>query len=425
MKIYKEFHTENLPMLSKETDKCKIFDWKKIITEQIPIHFVYGEIEGDIYVISENRENKTVTIKINGYTDGYIINRHDLIRGRIASALNLYSKDYKYNVGDVVKTPYGEVIIKEQKRIFSQTYIQQGGHSYYVKGYTIYCEKHKCIRDVKENQLKIGVGCPLCSGSKLMVINGSNDFATTHPELVKYLVNKEDAKMYSKGSNKVLDMQCPDCGFKTKYTLRALTTYKFPCACSENMNYPNRLMMNILLQIGAEFYSEVTFKTLDWIPKYLRYDFYVKTDKQDFLIEMDGHQHYNTISSYGDKNLEWRKKFDDLKNQLARDNGVFLIRINCNYYSLETRHNYIVKNILNSPLFTSLDFSKVNFEEAERKSLPSVVLKIAEDYKNGETNIKKLSEKYNLNESTIHKYLVIATAAELCNYDINLKKYVV
>lgn len=53
-----------------------------------------------------------------------------------------------------------------------------------------------------------GNGCPICSGHRVQT--GDNDLGTTHPELAEQLVDPEQAKHVSKGSEKKLAWRCRD-----------------------------------------------------------------------------------------------------------------------------------------------------------------------------------------------------------------------
>lgn len=69
------------------------------------------------------------------------------------------------------------------------------------------CKKgHVWIAAVCDRTRKIATGCPYCAGKK--VLNGYNDIATTHPTIVKHLVNKECAYLYSAGSHEVVSWLC-------------------------------------------------------------------------------------------------------------------------------------------------------------------------------------------------------------------------
>ena len=48
--------------------------------------------------------------------------------------------------------------------------------------------------------------CPYCSGRK--ALPGTNDLATTHPELAKQLVNQQLATQLTSGSNKKVEWRC-------------------------------------------------------------------------------------------------------------------------------------------------------------------------------------------------------------------------
>lgn len=418
----KEVFLEKLP-LKNPGGKIKIYDWEEIIKKDIPIPFIYDDIKGEIHILEEYKKEKAVKVFIEGYTDGGIIKKNDIVRCRIAALLKKFTKEYKYNVGNVLSTKHGDITITEQCKVPYEGRGKDSGKIFSIKGYKVYCKKHNLSTILSEEKIKSGIGCPLCSGSNSYCEEGINDIATTNPELVKYFVNEEDTKKYKRGSDKFVLMRCPDCGFTLNYPIKALSQYKFPCACSDNINYPNRLMMNILLQTGVEFYAEVSNKVFDWLPPHLRYDFYVKTEKYQFLIEMDGHLHSHSIKKYDYKSLEWRKKLDTVKNKLAREHGIILIRIQCDYPSLEERHNYIVKQILNSPIATMIDLSNVNFIEAEKKSLPSIVFKICDEYNSGQLHLGLIAQKYNLNVGTIRKYLVILQSIGLCNYCENVNKH--
>jgi hypothetical protein len=49
----KEIFLEKLPVLNPG-GKIKKYDWQSIIVNKTPIHFIYGDIENDIYVLFGN-----------------------------------------------------------------------------------------------------------------------------------------------------------------------------------------------------------------------------------------------------------------------------------------------------------------------------------------------------------------------------------
>lgn len=102
--------------------------------------------------------------------------------------------NYIYNIGDVVNNSI----------ILEQLYIKENnGNDYRRKHY-----KCKCLKDgyeyiFKESELKRGKKCPRCIC-----------FATTDPNVVKFLLDKEDGYKYTRGSNKHIWVVCPFCGHK-------------------------------------------------------------------------------------------------------------------------------------------------------------------------------------------------------------------
>lgn len=60
--------------------------------------------------------------------------------------------------------------------------------------------------------------------------------------------------------------------------------------------------LNVLLQVGADFEMEKSFPDLIGDKKPLRFDFYVKGVKGDFLIEIDGTQ-YRKNKRFTSENL--------------------------------------------------------------------------------------------------------------------------
>lgn len=75
-------------------------------------------------------------------------------------------------------------------------------------------------------------GCPVCKG--LLVVKGYNDLATTVPWVIPYLVNADDAYLYSKNSNKEVLTKCPDCG-KEQYKRISVLSSKdnHKCFCTD------------------------------------------------------------------------------------------------------------------------------------------------------------------------------------------------
>ena len=97
---------------------------------------------------------------------------------------------YWYNVGDVING----------LEVLEQTYAVDT-NGWRKKAYIVKCLKCNYIYDRPklENNLK-KYGCEVCNGKK--VVQGINDIKTTHPWMVKYFKNQEEANNFTYCSNK-------------------------------------------------------------------------------------------------------------------------------------------------------------------------------------------------------------------------------
>jgi hypothetical protein len=232
----------------------------------------------------------------------------------------------------------------------------------------------------------------------------------TAPEMVKYLTNKDDALKFTKASHDITSWTCPLC--KYKFDEKISNVYKniyqrehFVCPrCSTGKSYPNRLMSEVLNQLQIDYISEYT---PEWTEG-RRYDFYFVFNDTKYIIEMDGGFHNGNRMS--ELSFEEAKSIDDFKDDLALKNNIIVIRINCNYEGND-RLSYIQNNILKELSFL-FDFSKVNFDECNKRANMSILTLFSEaweKYKDVELVRKelhythdntirylKLTEKYNM-----------------------------
>lgn len=93
-----------------------------------------------------------------------------------------------------------------------------------IDGYTWNADPRKLFR---------GVQCAVCANRK--VISGINDIATTRPDLVKYFKNQDESTKYTVGSEKIIDVICPECGYEDTIRIGNLSRFGFSCnGCYEN-----------------------------------------------------------------------------------------------------------------------------------------------------------------------------------------------
>ena len=114
----------------------------------------------------------------------------------------------------------------------------------------------------------------------------------THPELLKYFINQEDAFKYTIGSRKKFYFRCPECGKIKSTPIPAynLFFFGFKCEfCKDTSSIPNKFIREVAKQLFE--LKEIDEYKLEYIPKWgkpYRYDCYMKKDKFNILIEMDG-----------------------------------------------------------------------------------------------------------------------------------------
>lgn len=312
-----------------------------------------------------------------------------------------YKPNYFYNVGDIVN----DVIILEQLYIESEYKNQHGRTKHY---------KCKCLKDgyeyvVLEVHLKKGNGCPVCAGKRILI--GYNDLATTNSEIIKYLLNKEDGNKYIKGSYKSIWAVCPHCGYKKFIKVRELVyNGGLLCPkCSDGLSYPNKFAYNVFEQLHEQYVSYSSEYSPDWAGR-MRYDNYiVLKDGQELVVEMDGGFHYNEYGKRAAKN-------DVVKDALAKEHGIQVIRINCFYNQITDRFRLIRDNFI-SDLKQYFDLSNIDWESANNSGVSNKLIEVVNYYnENPFVPMHQIVNHFNLSNCTIRNYLVTGEELGLCKY---------
>lgn len=383
-------------------------DWKKNVGKTL--NFIF------------NDENHSLTIKEvcermpNQHSRNIVVvfdnGKERSIRAERLKQMNfckIYPIDtHHFDIGDIVK---GMVV----KNVFSK---KRNGYNWHVKMYTVQCLTDKCVFDIAEAELDKLVKCPVCSNKR--VVEGINDIATTHPWMVQYLKNKDDATKYTAKSGKTAICICPICGKERTTTFEVLHRYGFRCNyCSDKISYPNKLMTAVLIQLEnngvIESYKR-EYKS-DWMQGRF-YDHYFILDNKNFLVEMDGGFHYRD-NTYTGRSVSYTKEIDGIKDKLAASNGFELIRVDCNYDTIKNRFGYITKNIKLS-MDGVLDLSQIDWNCCENFAASNLVKEICELYSNG-VNRKELQARYPfISNVTIGTYLAIGDSCGLCDYNRNV-----
>lgn len=313
-----------------------------------------------------------------------------------------YQPTYKYDVGDVIDDI--EILKKIKiERSKSNKYLQ--------KAYECYCKKDEYTFVISECDLNRGRRCPLCANK--IVIKGVNDIATTNPEMVQYLKNKEDAYKYTAQSNQVIDIQCPICGFVKKTSICNFYNNGFSCdMCSDGISYSNKFAHELFRQLYTQYLEYEYEYSPYWAKKY-RYDNYIKLcDGKEVIFEMDGAFHY----------IENLPNNDNEKDLLAFYHNIHVVHIDCNYTTMTDRFRYIKNNTINA-LKYYFDLDYVDWDKCNISGISSIIIEVAKYYNDNSQKEKKIIAKhFNISTNTLRNYLKIGNELGLCNYIKNEHK---
>lgn len=386
---------EDLPRKGKLNST---FDWANSVGEKVL--FVYDDIEGYIDIIGYYKKDDVIYLKLKYNNNEIEMKPGNLVRCKIAVLINKMLRTHIYNVGDRVDNLLIMELLKHKSNV------DKGDRAY----------KYKCLIDgnvgeITEYDLKVGNRCPVCSGNLLMV--GYNDFATAFPDMVKYLLYPNDAKLYTKRSNKKIKVKCPDCKHIKEVSVTNLASQGYSCImCGDGISKPEKIMISLLKQLGITFQPQVSNKKLKWIKGKIRYDFYIPS--LNMIIETHGIQHYE--ESPRGRTLKEEQENDRLKRELAIENGIeHYVELDCRKSDLE----FIRYNILNSKLNELFDLTKIDWLKCEEFALKNIIKQVCDYWNNKEEweTTKDLAEKLGLNRTVATTYLNKGVKLGWCNYD--------
>lgn len=348
---------------------------------------------------------------------------------------------------------------------------------YEINNKEVMCFCNICKQEMIKKRANItsgNAGCSICHG--WTVVKGINDFATKAPELMKYLINKEDGYTHTVNSHDKVELQCPDCGYMYKKTFSHLFLDGFNCVCQNK--HINRLFVGI---------NDINTKA-NWMTEYLlnkedSFKYSVTTTQKTWFKCIDcGYIEYKNIGSvfkhgykcikcgdgisYPNKFLrffldqtlarnieyefsrEWtnRKQFDAY---FEYNNKAYCIEMDGGFHSIEnnlvdisivqqndkykdkllqehdiigiridasiSNKDYIQKNIENSILSDIFDLTNIDWALCDLQAQKSILVKVCQEYDKDELLIKEISQKYNLSTPTIRSYIKKGYELGLCH----------
>lgn len=240
---------------------------------------------------------------------------------------------------------------------------------------------------------------------------GYNDIGTTHPDLIQYLVDKDDALKFKAGSNKKIKVKCNVCGCERFLSVYDFTTRGFSCSqCSDGISVPEKFMYRLLKENKIDFEYQKTFDWAHYNNKKLRYDFYFEKNKNKYIIETDGGQHFYKGFI---KDVNIVKHNDYLKEKLAVDNGITVIRIDCRKSDVQ----FIIKNIMKSKLIELIDIDDDIIYNCKRFATNNSMLTLVCDLWKTYKDIYYVRTESKLCNATVKKYLLLGNELGIINID--------
>lgn len=252
-------------------------------------------------------------------------------------------------------------------------------------------------------------GCPYCAGKKALI--GINDLWTTRPDVARLLKNPNDGYKYMKGSNKKVDFICPDCGTVNNKNIDMVCRYGFACAaCSDGVSYPNKFGRAFLKQLP------ISSHICEYAPKWAEgrlYDNYFEYHGKSYIVEMDGSLHYDNYTM-GTSSLEERRRVDKLKDRMAEEHNIILIRIDC----YKSDKEYIKNSILQSELNNIFDLSLINWDMCDINAQKNLVKEVCRLYKSGIEDLYVIKDMCNISIWAARKYVQLGAQYGWCDYTV-------
>jgi hypothetical protein len=302
---------------------------------------------------------------------------------------------------------YQEDFLRQLKEVHNDKVIALDD---YINMYTkirFQCE-HSHVWLAEPHNVVRGHGCPYCAGKALLV--GFNDIWSARQDIAILLKNPEDGYKYVKSSKARVDFVCPYCGSTINKRINDVYNHGFVCPmCSDGISYPNKFARSLLKQLQIQ--NHVCEYHPDWAKSYF-YDNYFEYNNKKYILEMDGGFHYKDIPSYN-KSLKDVQITDKIKTELANQNGVEVIRIDCQ----KSDCNYIKSNILSSELSSIFDLSNIDWQLCDKMSQKNFVKQACDLYMSGVVNLKEIADVIDIDRSTVLRYLKTGVKYGWCNYD--------
>lgn len=411
----REVFLDDLPRWDSGTNKGKI-NWESVTNSSVK--FVYDNIKGEIEVINYDKKSQYLTVKYNNKT--FDIKAYEFSKCKISRIVGKRNRDFKVEIGEVFNSNERDLLIidREYRRFEHKPDAKKRVYMQDIKWYKYICGKCSYTGWIYESDLLKGQGCSCCCG-RISVL-GINTIWDTDRFLLDLGISEDDAKKYSKASNKKITATCPDCNSKKDILISSVYKNKsIGCICGDGYSRGHKYVYELISQLNLDFKDN--YKP-DWCKYYNKYKNKKSSGEYDFIIEdmkliieVDGefHRANNTMNG---QTKEESKYIDNMKDELAIKNKYRIIRIPYGIGDFR-------ENISNSKLTNIFDLSKIDWEKCEEFAVKSNMLKKVCEYwvsKEGWETASDVGKEFNINRSTVVRYLKKGSKIwNWCKYDAN------
>ena len=184
-------------------------------------------------------------------------------------------------------------------------------------------------------------------------------------------------------------------------------------ACSDVRSFGEKFFYWFLKQL------EISFDT-EYSPSFVekkRYDFYFNYNNVDYIVEIDGAQHYNR--SHKRLTPKEVKEIDLYKQFLAEENGFVVIRIDCQ----KSNGLYIRESIENSILSQIFNLENIDWLKCFFMAMSTNMRKCCELWNMGYKSTNEIENILGLKSNYVSKLLAQCSMYGLCDYNSVEEKY--
>lgn len=262
------------------------------------------------------------------------------------------------------------------------------------------------------NIVDLAHDCPYCSG--FYVIRGKTDIATTDTWMISLIKDKSITYKYSSKVDIKTTFVCPYCGAEKDVIIKDVKRYGFHCnVCSDKLSKPNKFLRALLPQLNVD--NIIYEYRSDWTNgKY--YDGYFEANNTKYVIEMDGEQHKH---GNGFSTKEEQIANDILKNRLAKNKGVHIIRIDTPTYL----YDYWIEQFNSCEISNLIAEANIDWGKCIEYAETNILKDMCDFYENNKDATRMtVAEKYKISPHTATNYLLIGSKLGWCHYSAEESK---